>query len=435
MRDVAQQNPVSVMAVARLSQLGERAISPSARGMISAVVCLATLATGQALASNCPKAETTDARLLLSADYAAFVRNGEPQIPEGKVECVIEASIKSPVKGELSEGEMVTVVYPDSYGCNQAADRFSTFSQYYKISSRTFGFDRCASVGDHHVVTAFYNQKISLEKAATASPRSVPDALRLMRFYVGWRDGYRARAALPNLLEMAPTEPEVQLLEVRLQYLSAGRDLAKLRSVREKLAALRDADPVARILLEETDRLIRTQSLQRSDGAPANHVKPPPSTLKNIDLTGRDMTGFSLDGIILTGLVASGSDWTASLLSEHDFSGVDFSNTIFTEAVLARVVFKNAELSGAKFAGALLVGADFSGASMRLANLRGADATEAKFAGADLRGADLRGAELVGADFTGARYDCTTRFGPEFNPKNAGMARDATCAGGEGSAR
>ncbi len=401
----------------------------------AAVVCLATLATGQAFASNCLKPEATDARLLLSADYAAFVRNGEPQIVEGKEECILEASIENSVKGDLVAGETITVIYPDSYGCNPAAEGFSTFEQYYKISSRTFGFDRCASTRNHHVVTAFYNQKVSLEKAATANPRSVPDALRLMRFYVGWRDEYRARATLPKLLELAPTQPEVQLLEVRLQYLSAGRDLAKLRSVREKLAALRDADPVARILFEETDRLIRTQSLHRSDGAPANHVKPPPSTLKNIDLTGRDMTGFSLDGIILTGLVAPGSDWTASLLSEHDFSGVDFSNTIFTEAVLARVVFKNAELNGAKFAGALLVGADFSGASMRLANLRGADATEARFAGADLRGADLRGVGLVGADFTGARYDCTTRFRSDFAPKKAGMALDGACAGGEGPAK
>lgn len=396
------------------------------------VVCLATAATTQSFASNCLQPETTDARLLLSADYAAFVRNGEPQIVEGTEECALEAEIEEPLKGNISAGETITVIYPDSYGCNRAAEGFSTFSQYYKLSEHTFGFDRCASVRDHHVVTAFYNHKISLEKAALARPKSVPDAVRLVRFYIDWRDEYRARAALPKLLELAPADPEVQLVEARLQYLSAGLDVARLRSVREKLARLRDADAVARILLEEVDRRISRLSLHTLDGAPVNHVKLPPSTLKNIDLTGRDMTGFSLDGITVEGLVAPRSDWTASLLSNGDFSGVDFSEAIFTEAVLAGAVFKNANLDGAKFAGALLAAADFRDASMRLANLREADASDAKFAGADLRGADLRGAGLVGADFTGARYDCTTRFRPDFEPEKHGMvfADKSVCIGG-----
>ncbi len=255
----------------------------------------------------------------------------------------------------------------------------------------------------------------------------------MARFYIDWRDQYRAGPALAKLLKMAPADPEVRLLEARLELLTAGWEITKLRSVREKLAALRKGDPVARVLFEEVDRAISTQSLHTLDGAPVNHVTLPPSTLTNIDLTGRDMTGSSPYGIILDGLTAPRSDWTASDLLGYDFSSADLTEAIFTEAVLARTIFKGAKLRGAKFAGALLEGADFSGAGMQLANLRGADATDAKFVEADLRGADLRGAGLQGANFTGARYDCTTRLRPDLDPQKAGMVFAGTnvCIGGE----
>jgi uncharacterized protein YjbI with pentapeptide repeats len=377
----------------------------------------------------------TGAILLRWIPNVAFVMEGESREVPGREECTFDASVTTPVKGALVEGQTFAVSYNGWDGCYGGSNGKPTLGQYYRNEDGRFEIPLCAFALDEDVVTAYLKQKRDLESAARGKPHDLAAQLAVARFFVGWQDDFRSAPAVAAALLLAPSDPEARLLKTRLDFLTAGYDVPKLKSAREKFDTLRNADPAARILFEVTDRRIRQESLRTADGAPAEHVELPPSTLKNIDLTGRDMTGFSLDGIMIEGLVAPRSDWTAGVLSDGNFSGVDFSEAIFTEAVLARAVFKGANLNDAKFAGALLAGADFRDASMRLANLRGADATEARFAGADLRGADLRGVGLVGADFTGARYDCTTRFRSDFAPKKAGMALDGACAGGEGPAK
>ncbi len=398
--------------------------------------CLTALLGSHAFALQCVRPEMTGAVLLRWMPHVAFAIEGESSGVPGKQECTFEAKVTTPVKGALSEGQAFTVTYDGWDGCYRLGNGKPRLGAYYQTGDAQFEIPLCAFALDDAVVKAYLKQKRALEAVARSKPGDLATRLAVARFYVGWQDYFRAAPAVSAALSLAPSDPEARLLKARLDFLMAGYDVPKLKSVREKFDALRDADPAARILFEEADRRIRQESSRPADGAaPAKQIELPPSTLKNIDLTGRDMTGFSLDGILIEGLVAPRSDWTAGVLSDGTFSGVDFSDAIFTEAVLARAVFKGANLDGAKLAGALLAGADFSGASMRLANLREADASDANFAGADLRGADLRGAGLIGTTFTGARYDCTTRFRPEFDPQKAGMALDAVCPGGQSAGK
>jgi hypothetical protein len=80
-----------------------------------------------------------------------------------------------------------------------------------------------------------------------------------------------------------------------------------------------------------------------------------------------------------------------------------------------------------------LRGCNLRGASLPDANLQRADLTGADLGGADLECADLRGAKLTaanlggaklaGAHLTWARYDCTTRWPRNFDPRKRGCVR------------
>lgn len=83
---------------------------------------------------------------------------------------------------------------------------------------------------------------------------------------------------------------------------------------------------------------------------------------------------------------------------------------------------KGAYLSGANLTGTDLSGADLTGAGLSGSDLTGANLSEANLTGAVLWGANLTDANLMIAPFmlailTGARYDNTTKWPKEFNPK------------------
>jgi hypothetical protein len=64
---------------------------------------------------------------------------------------------------------------------------------------------------------------------------------------------------------------------------------------------------------------------------------------------------------------------------------------------------------------------DFSGASFDAADLRGCSFQSAALRGASFRHTNLAATDLAWADLAGAKYDCATRFPPDFDPAKAGM--------------
>lgn len=183
--------------------------------------------------------------------------------------------------------------------------------------------------------------------------------------------------------------------------------------------------------------------------------------LKDADLSGAKLNGTNLDETKLRKADLSRANLSETSLVRADLSATNLSQAflnrakmfetslyhanlhraalnraILREANLEQAVLQEAELRSANLTEASLYRADLRDADLRRADLRGADLTGGvRLQGADLSGADLRRANLTAADLTGtdltgakldlavlsdARYDLSTKWPADFDPKAEG---------------
>ena len=99
------------------------------------------------------------------------------------------------------------------------------------------------------------------------------------------------------------------------------------------------------------------------------------------------------------------------------------------------IPLKKANLYFAQLYDINLLKTDLTGVDLTNANLSGANLTRANLTDTNLHDTNLAGAKLYGTDlkkalywdtaiFEGARYDETTEFPPDFDPKEAGCIKD-----------
>lgn len=452
MSDVAQENPVAVMAVAPLFRPGERGCSPCTRGMLWLCLVVSLAATDSASAYQCVY-EPPPGRALATADEVVeFVVEGGERL--GETSCAVKARVVKAIKGSLEEGDGFRISYESDGACGGLYSVGSTVLEgLYAEGNGVYGFWPCGGRISDAVVQAYLTQKRALELAVAQQPNSFAAQFRLAQFLVGWEDLPEAERALDAAAALSIGGEGVGMLRAQLAVRTSRGSPAKLDPVIEQLRSLAPNNDVARLLLPQViaSRKWNAESAsgRRTSGKPVRQA-----VAGSVDLAGADMTGTAFSLVNLTGLTAPKSDWTASSLVEIDLATANLDDAVFTHAILDEAIFADASLVRAKFVGASIVGTDFSRAKLQLADLRDLTAYGAKFAGADLRGAvvdgilqngdftnaDLRGADLRGAygdgiAWTGARIDCATRLHRSIEPVKVGMIVEGNCPDGGQAAK
>ncbi len=264
-------------------------------------------------------------------------------------------------------------------------------------------------------------------RAAVALDPKRPDAwLRLARHRLEQPErAYRAYRAPPR-------EPELRIgLETLEEYLAAHGEHARVRSLRDELAAAL-GEPLD---LERTN--LRGAVLRSPQPIPLKGAPP------GLDAS-QSRAAFAAAGAKLVG-----ARFREAQLEGGDFTGADLRRADLRGAQALGVSFRNADLRGADLAEADLHEADLRGAKLGwallgAADLRGADLTGANLAAAFLPGANFYAARLSGTNLefrdpenplislAGAFVDCATRLPKDFEPGRRGtIPLERTCDGAD----
>ncbi len=155
------------------------------------------------------------------------------------------------------------------------------------------------------------------------------------------------------------------------------------------------------------------------------------SKLSGVDLSGANLSGADLSRVDLSEARLRGAFLRNVNLRGADLSGVDLSGVDFKGARIDKatkiddkwlLVWKiiNSPISDANLSETDLSGANLSGAFLNDPNLSGADLSGADLSGVDLSGADLSETDLRETDLSEARYNTSTKWPGNFDPKEAG---------------
>lgn len=452
MSDVAQENPVAVMAVAPLFRPGERGCSPCTRGMLWLCLVVSLAATDSASAYQCVYEPPPGRALATAEEVVEFVVEGDERL--GETSCAVKARVVKAIKGSLEEGEGFRISYEPDGPCGGLRSIGSMgLEGLYAEGDGVFDLWACGGRVTDAVVRAYLAQKRNLVQAAEQQPNSFAAQFRLAQFLVGWKDVPEAERALDAAAALSDGDDGVEMLRAQLALRTSRGNPAKLDPVIEQLRSLAPNNGVARLLLPQVIAS-RTWNAAVASGHRPSREPVRLDASKPADLAGADLTGESFFPEILTGLSAANTDWTATTLVDRNLATANLDDAVFTHAILDEAIFADASLVRAKFVGASIVGTDFSRAKLQLADLRDLTAYGAKFAGADLRGAvvggilengdftnaDLRGADLRGAygdgiAWTGARVDCATRLHRSIEPVKVGMIVEGNCPDGGQAAK
>jgi hypothetical protein len=112
-------------------------------------------------------------------------------------------------------------------------------------------------------------------------------------------------------------------------------------------------------------------------------------------------------------------------LSGMRLGAIDLEGRLLVDVDASGCRMRKANLAGASLVEVRLDFADLSRSDLRAAAMTETSLLETSFVGADLRGADLsRCHNLVMANLRKARFDRSTRWPPDFEPKVAGAIVD-----------
>ena len=182
--------------------------------------------------------------------------------------------------------------------------------------------------------------------------------------------------------------------------------------------------PVLAYLVEDVQRLLKTNSCEECDLSQANlrEVDLKYANLNGADLTGADLRAADLGHASIDGSnffradlsygqlnnvnlkVANfrGTNLSSVDLTRADLREMDLTGTNLSEAILVEAELRATNLSGADLSKAILVESNFHGAKLNGADLSWAYLYKAKLIGTDLRYANLIGARFDRTDLTDA---------------------------------
>jgi uncharacterized protein YjbI with pentapeptide repeats len=148
-------------------------------------------------------------------------------------------------------------------------------------------------------------------------------------------------------------------------------------------------------------------------------------TLDLPQLAGRDFTDADFHGRALPARDMEGVTLYYADLNDAKLAREDLRCAYLGRAWMMRADLEEADLSGASLTESRLQEADLAGADLTAASLLRARLDRANLAGANLTratliGTNLRGANLTGTALTDARYDHTTKWPRDFDPRQAG---------------
>jgi hypothetical protein len=258
-----------------------------------------------------------------------------------------------------------------------------------------------------------------LEEKAAARPDDIAVNLALARYLVNWDDAERASEVIERLVQLAPDNPDLQLLSARFLLNHAWYDPMRLEEADDafgRVLALRPADPIA-VILQAEARALKAFEERREKDSSTTFADRAKADLRDrrINLAGVDLTGVSINSVDLGAIDAARSDWAATDLGGIDLSGANLTDANLPEVGWQGIRLANARMRRVKAPRGYFSNADLSGADLRSADLSSAELWSANLAGANLSGANLNGANLRGADLRNTIVDAETSLRAEID--------------------